>query len=241
MPSNISARNLGNDLYRERALLEAAGKMQHFVVIDGEEIPFAASRFLYAFIAFDALYSINWNRSLHDGRKIKYNRGGELDQQEEFVLFCFNDNRPCPFVDAFKEHFLDFVSKSKLTSSKDIPQALEDIHIRDRQEKKEFQDAFIALLSGTFDSDTVYFITKFIYNHVRCNLFHGAKFYSDMKREGQQERFNIYTSFLIALCQMGLSFLDYKVSPQGINQRIEAAFRKISPCEQPKSEVRQER
>ena len=145
------------------------------------------------------------------------------------------------FVDAFKEHFLDFVSKSKLTSSKDIPQALEDIHIRDRQEKKEFQDAFIALLSGTFDSDTVYFITKFIYNHVRCNLFHGAKFYSDMKREGQQERFNIYTSFLIALCQMGLSFLDYKVSPQGINQRIEAAFKKISPCEQPKSEVRQER
>ena len=241
MPSNISARNLSNDLYREKALLEAAGKMQHFVVIDGEEIPFAASRFLYAFIAFDALYSINWNRSLHDGRKIKYNRGGELDQQEEFVLFCFNNDRPCPFVDAFKEHFIDFVSKSELTSSKDIPQALEDIHIRDRQEKKDFQDAFSALLSGTFNSDTVYFITRVIYNHVRCNLFHGAKFYSDMKREGQQERFNIYTSFLIALCQMGLSFLDYNISPQGINQRIEAAFKKISPCERPKSEVSQER
>ena len=241
MPSNISARNLSNDLYRERALLEAAGKMQHFVVIDGEEIPFAASRFLYAFIAFDSLYSINWNGSLKNGRKIKYSRGSELGQQEEFVLFCFNGDRPCPFVDGFKEYFLDFISKSELTSSKDIPQALEDIHIRDRQEKKDFQDAFSALLSGTFDSDIVFFITKFIYNHVRCNLFHGAKFYSDMKREGQQERFNIYTSFLIALCQMGLSFLDYKVSPQGINQRIEAAFKKITPCEKTKREDCQER
>lgn len=237
MPSNISARNLSNDLYRERALLEAAGKMQHFVVIDGEEIPFAASRFLYAFIAFDALYSINWSRSLQlNGRKKKHHRGGELEQQEQFVLFCFNDDRPCPFVDVFKGYFLDYVSKSKITSES-IPKALEYILIEDRNEKKDFQDAFNDLLSGTFDSDTVFFITKFIYNNVRCDLFHGAKFYSDMKHEGQQERFNIYTSFLIALCQMGLSFLDYKIFPQGINQRIEAAFKKISPCEQPKSEV----
>ena len=243
MPSNINAQRLSNDLYRERALLEAAGKMQHFVVIDGEEIPFAASRFLYAFIAFDALYSINWNRSLQlNGRKIKYHRGvGELDQQEQFILFCFNDDRPSPFVDAFKEYFLDFVSKSELTSSKDIPQALEDIQIRNRKAKKDFQDDFNALLSGSFDSDTVLNITQFIYENVRCNMFHGAKYYYEMKHEGQQERFNIYTSFLIALCQMGLSFLDYKVSPQGINQKIEAAFKKISPREQPKSEVCLER
>lgn len=230
MASNISARNLRNDLFRERALLEAAGKMQHFVIIDGEKMPFAASRFLYAFIAFDALYSINWSRSLNaNGNKRKYSRDiSELFQQEQFILFCFNNKRPCPFVDLFKGYFLDYVSKSEITSES-LPKALEYIHIKDRDEKKEFQDAFSALLAGTFDSDTVLIITRFIYNNVRCNLFHGAKFYSDMKHEGQQERFNIYSSFLIALCQMGLSFLDYQVAPQEIKQRIESAFENLTP------------
>ena len=228
MSVDNNARKLKNDLYRERLLLDVARKMRHYVVFKGEKNEFSASRFIYSFVAFDALYSINWDASLRTpADKRKYSRSVREElQQEQFIKFCFMSS---DFSEIYKPYFLEYVARSEIVST-DIISALENIHIPQKaaQKKNQFLEDFKAFISGAgFNAHVVKSITDFIYSSVRCNLFHGEKFCDDLMHRGQQERFNIYSSFIIGLCQMGLSYLDFRINPAGIIQNIEQELKPI--------------
>ena len=182
---------------------------------------YSPSDFLYSFIVFNTLYGIDWKRSRTT--LIRYRNEDcdltESQMQEEFLKYCFNDNR---FVEYYKEYFINYLLMDVGGDKEKIMDSLAGIRFgHDR--KNTFLNNFESLLSGSFNYEIIKSITYSLYL-VRCNIFHGSKSIRDLRNTEQRKRLAIYTSFFIALNQMLFSYLDYKNPSVDFTAKIKEAF-----------------
>ena len=175
---------------------------------------FVPTHFVYCFFAYNSLYNIDWFKSLESGYlwRIDTRKYSELERQNCFLKFCFEDEK---FVSFYSDFFIGYVQR--INKGIDIKRELQRIEIdkcwrgsiRNNEQIKDFQKACEdVLINKHFTKDNVSTMLDFVYN-IRCNVFHGGKTLTDMKDEKQDIRLNIYASVLVAINQMVFSYFDY--------------------------------
>lgn len=214
---------------------------------DGKYKKFTPTSFVYAFFEFNILYNYDWNLSVTNKRLIAYDDDGyvpgtdilkyfyktdeglkisERNKIKLFVQFCFNDRN---FAKGYRENF--YIILSRIYNDVEIKKALNKDKITiDETIDQEDIDSFIEALynileegcDNTFKDDIITCLL-FIYK-IRCNLFHGHKTIRDIEGSvNQRTKLTIYFYFIIAVCQMFYSYLDYRKVPY-----ITHWFKKIS-------------
>ena len=200
------AANLRSSAYSLQRIHEGAAKLKHAIWKEEKEDweLYFPNHFIYSFLAFNSLYNVDWTASYNNGRIAPVRK----------VKVATNKGK---FVKLYKDFFTRCVLKGD--TAVDVKEMLSEIRldslpngsVRTENYVKRFRFAVDDLLTrGRFDKDTISIILDYIYS-VRCNLFHGVKSIDEMKDYGQQDRFDIYASFIIALNQMVFSYLDYLI------------------------------
>lgn len=224
---NAKANLLKSASFSLNVIHQGSAKLQHAIWQDdrGEWEPYFPNHFIYAFFAFNSLYNIDWSESYNKGRivpiaKRPINSNGHIImveqtegyKQDRYLSFCFKDRQ---FVSLYKDFFIRCVLKNH--SKEEIKGFLSQIQldklpngaIHTERFVNKFRMAIDDLLFGErFNKETIEIILDYIYK-VRCNIFHGVKSISEMKKYRQQDRLIIYASFVIALNQMVFSYMDY--------------------------------
>ncbi len=212
-----NAGSLYSSAFTLRIVHKSAAQLQHAIRTEGEQWQeYFPSHFIYTYFAFNSLYNIDWEESLHCGRirNIRhYNhhsseRLTEGDKQRSYIDFCFQHTH---FVSLYKDFFIRAVVKNK--SIDGINRMLADIVLDSRhgnvnnvRDINNFKNAFNSFITGSLEKEVVVTIVDFICK-IRNNLFHGIKTVEDMKQLGQQRRLEVYASFLVGLNQMVFSYL----------------------------------
>ena len=130
--------------------------------------------------------------------------------------FSFSDRN---FAIGYKENFYTILSR--IYNDVEIKDALNKDKITiDETIVQEDIDSFLEALynileegcNESFNKDITTCLL-FIYK-IRCNLFHGHKTIRDIERNvNQRTKLTIYFYFIIAVCQMFYSYLDYRKIP----------------------------
>lgn len=198
---------------------------------------FTPTSFVYAFFEFNILYNYDWYQSINKGRLIafddddyepgtniekffyKTDDGLKITEKNKirlFIQFCFGDRN---FALGYREKFYKILSKIYTDNEIKIAVSQKTIEV-DETIKQDDIDKFLKALYNILDAggkdSFKYDITDcllFIYK-IRCNLFHGHKTIRDIEgNPNQRTKLAIYFYFIIAVCQMLYSYLDYKRIP----------------------------
>ena len=239
------AANLRSSAYSLQRIHEGAAKLKHAIWKEEKEDweLYFPNHFIYSFLAFNSLYNVDWTASYNNGRiapvrkvKVATNKGDKYFEEKEgikqemYLSFCFQNLK---FVKLYKDFFTRCVLKGD--TAVDVKEMLSEIRldslpngsVRTENYVRRFRFAVDDLLTrGRFDKDTISIILDYIYS-VRCNLFHGVKSIDEMKDYGQQDRFDIYASFIIALNQMVFSYLDYLIKGDSFTDSFDDLFNEL--------------
>ena len=189
--------------------------LQHGIRFDEHSIweKYNPTHFLYAFFCFNTFYSIDWVKSLIDGRITNFGRSITEGEKYTCLLdFCFENE---DFCEDFKDKFISIIT-TELTKGQifDIIETIKrDVHylgnIKREEDIEDFKDAVHSLFdSETLEIDDVETIISFIYK-IRNNIFHGTKTLQDMLLIEHQTKLLFYTYFVLAVNQMLFSYLDF--------------------------------
>ena len=239
------ASNLKSSAYSLHRIHEGAAKLKHAIWKEEKkdwELYFP-NHFIYSFLAFNSLYNVDWAASYNKGRiesipkvKVPTKKGDKFFEEKEgvkqemYLSFCFKDSN---FVKSYKDFFIRCVLKGD--TAVDVKEMLSEIRldslpngsVRTENYVRRFRFAVDDLLTrGRFHKDTISIILDYIYS-VRCNLFHGVKSIDEMKDYGQQDRFDIYASFIIALNQMVFSYLDYLIEGDSYTDIFDDLYKEL--------------
>lgn len=196
--------------------------LEHGIKTIGQEKfrRFTPTSFVYAFFEFNVLYNYKWEESLNTNSLIFYDDDAEPYKDNEwtpekekigkFIRFCFSNTS---FVKQYRSSFLTILLHRY--NEDEIIEAIHTItpdQFISENDKEEFTNACINLLdderSGDFQKNLricIFFIYK-----IRCKVFHGKKTIRDIEDDvNQRIKLTIYFYFIIALCQMFFSNLDY--------------------------------
>lgn len=209
------AIQLDQQLFYLKNLQKQVATVEHAVSYDGAEwFSYAPTQFMYAYVAFNAVYSIDWNNSLQTGELSLFPKASsESDKFNKYLEFCFQD---CDFVASFAHFFFNYItapigSNNILSELKriqpDVNRVLANVYGHDFIMK--FKNTCDDCISGRhFTVENIKTIVYFIYK-IRCNVFHGVKGLDELNDERQQVRMRIYSAIILAVNQMGLSYLAY--------------------------------
>ena len=204
-----------DSLYHSVAYLkeihEDISVLEHALIERGEESkPYSPTFFLYVFFSFNALYNIDWALSKDKGEQVDA-QGGEGDKIKALIDFCFSD---AYFVDSFYPIFRDIVTMRSQGGPKSIHRSMRSIIVDDKRVTDSKAGDCRAMYRALLDSDTgftnknVKTLATYVYD-VRCNLVHGTKSFSDLRKPQQAERIVYYSFFLIAIQHMLFMYLEY--------------------------------
>ena len=173
----------------------------HGVQMDGDWDFFEPTRFIYAFFAFNMIYSIDWNLTLKKNRLMYQRKGIENYAKNQFqsvINFVFDND------DKAFENALEFLDKSRELYS--VVSTMEMDHNSNRKStrntgntisqdflsaSKKFSHNIDLLASDHFD------LLQMSYT-VRNNLFHGEKKAHQMKEQGHRNRLLHYGNIILA-------------------------------------------
>lgn len=189
--------------------------LQHGIRFDEHSIweKYNPTRFLYTFFCFNTFYSIDWVKSLTDGRITNFGKSiTEGEKYQSLLDFCFENE---DFCDDFKDKFISIITTELYKDEIfDIIETItRDAHylgnIKREEDIETFKDAVYSLFdSETLEIDDVETIISFIYK-IRNNIFHGTKTLQDMLLPKHQTKLLFYTYFILAVNQMLFSYLDF--------------------------------
>lgn len=222
---NNKIKNLYDNCDNLRMLHHETAIIKH-AIMDGktakEWTEYNPTHFIYVFFCFNALYSVNWNKSLKEGAikyYERYNSEGtyigisETKQYEKMLSFCFFNNNS--FVYHFYKRFLNIIMMEY--NEDDIFEIIETIEEdikpngRITEEKiSSFKNAIEDLLiNNKFEQSVLEHVIRFIYD-IRCNVFHGTKELAEvLTNRKEKKKLKLYSYILIAVNQMILSYIDY--------------------------------
>lgn len=214
-----------NDLYK---IQFAADKREHAIREQNEDWKlFEATKFVYAFFAFNSLYSVDWettiNPLIEKDRELYSKESPESDMKlndmpkirrlKKFICNTLKEtatdtdvisNQRSTLADRFKKELLTRVNKDANTLILTLNGITSDKTI-DNSIKEQFIMAVTSILrEGITHSrftENLESILCFIYQ-VRNNVFHGAKNTVDMMEHEQRNRFIIYTSILLTVNEL---------------------------------------
>lgn len=189
--------------------------LQHGIRFDEQSIweRYNPTHFLYAFFCFNTFYSIDWVRSLTDGRISNFGRSiTEGEKYQSLLDFCFENE---DFCDDFRDKFI-YIITTELTKNEIfgiIETITRDAHYLGNIKREEDIENFKDAVHSIFESETLYIedvetIISFIYR-IRNNIFHGTKTLQDMLIPTHQTKLLFYTYFVLAVNQMLFSYLDF--------------------------------
>jgi hypothetical protein len=171
---------------------------------------FEPSKFVYAYFAFNTLYTIDWDQScqknhLSDLKKIKINDKEETATEEmkfnKLIDFVFN-NIAEEDIKEFIRFILKPYKKENPKQKKEIIESINEVKSDkniSQNKCNEFKIGFAKLIENEqLEKETINMIIKFIYL-VRCNIFHGTKTTIEMANKQQRERLEIYSDILIGI------------------------------------------
>lgn len=152
------------------------------------------THFVYAFFAFNSLYSLRWTESLIDQKRCEWNEGDERKKINAAVDFCCGEKeskvRLCKQLFAALQN-IDTKVISKIRASGE----------KEKASAGDFRNSIKNLVKQqALTIHNIKAILGFIYL-VRCNVFHGRKTTLEMKQEDQRQRFDIYTKVLTTFNQ----------------------------------------
>jgi len=166
----------------------------------GEWDMFEPTRFIYAFFAFNMLYSIDWESTVDNGRLIyQNNRDNKAYNQMDSLIQFIHSSNPEAFTDA-----LITLDEEKvlfnITSSLD--RDYNSSKPSDGNKKMSKADAFLEAAKKftqgeTMDTSDHIDLIEMTYA-VRNNLFHGEKKAGRMKEKGHRNRLYHYGNVLLA-------------------------------------------
>jgi len=210
MQSEGNMSNLQQTIYETKAFHEKCLELSHGVLKrNGEWMNFWPTHFIFAFIAFNNVYNINWQESIRRGRVCKKafpctsNNPTESDKMNALIDFC------CTVLgnnSAYNYY------KSRLCASLSfIENPVAEIHnvyidSRTRNNYPEFVKVlnkvyYDAILIDDIKPEYMKKLVLFVYK-VRCNTFHGSKAIDQLVDESQQQRFRIYTAIVLSLNEL---------------------------------------
>lgn len=193
---------------------------EHYIRINPETLKlFEATKFVYAYFAFNSFYNYDWETSVKENKLIDFewktftNEKGEEKPFGDSIKFKRMSDFIISLMDeSDKNEFFKMVTKLNRTSPnydqkvremiRDIDSITEDSRIKE-SEREAFKNSFKILLEtkdinkGKFKND----ILRFVYL-VRNNIFHGTKNTIQMSERGQRRRLEIYANILIATNEM---------------------------------------
>lgn len=179
----------------------------------GEFKKYTPTSFVYAFFEFNVLYNYDWFSSIDKKELIESDKPTEKKKIESFVKFCFQNES---FANQFKPSLFKIINCKY--NDDEILEAFQTIVEDDgisQEEVNDFKDASKRIFdegSDTFKVDMIDCLT-FVYR-IRCNLFHGHKTIKDIEyAPSQKTKLTVYFYFIISICQMFFSYLDYKKVP----------------------------
>lgn len=219
---DIKASRLKSSAFSLNAIHKGAAIMRHAINKTDKNTlkeyweEYFPTHFIYVFFAFNSLYNVDWEQSCKtgelEGEEYMIELRDEPTKHEMYLDFCFQNSE---FVNLYKGLFIKMIlgGNTKEEIDKILSTIKPDSLPKSRLSRKKYINDFInriddLIYRGKFDKDSVSFILKFLYK-VRCNVFHGSKTVEDMQDEGQQNRFEVYASIIIAINQMVFSYLDY--------------------------------
>jgi hypothetical protein len=171
--------------------------------------PFAPTRFIYAYFAFNSLYSIDWKQSATIRKAVQWvpDEAGRLPKEEKqfrellrFVYDLLDLQTPSVFAAHLQTNLISFgvdtaiseldriTSSNETEDTKGLRKAFPSNFKHIMQETSKANDHLAALTS----------VLRFIYK-VRNNVFHGSKSRIQMLDSPQQQRLLIYTAVLVAV------------------------------------------
>jgi len=210
---NAIFSNEVENLYR---LHYVTKKYEHYIRVNPETLKlFEATKFVYAYFAFNSFYNYDWERSLTEHKLCDFEKdvdeeGIEKEKSEnyrykalsDFVISRMDDeDNDIFFRTIIGQHYHDYERKvSEILNH--IEQITEDNRITESK-REHFKTYFEKMLrdreikKGHFKNDILYFVVM-----VRNNIFHGTKDTIQMSEVRQRKRLEIYTNILIAVNEM---------------------------------------
>jgi len=209
-------RETVEDLYK---LHYVTRQYEHYVRINPETLKlFEATKFVYAYFAFNSFYNYDWETSLeekkltdYEGKTIeidgKVRAFGDTDKYKRMSDFIISKIDVAD-IDEFFRLIIQANPKQPNYERKiqsiieNINSITEDSRI-DESMKMNFINSFRELLEtrkikkGDFKKQILYFVYM-----VRNNIFHGAKNTIQMSENRQRKRLEIYANILIATNEM---------------------------------------
>jgi len=208
----IMPQDLKIELSKILALHEASLRMEHAIRESMRKNDpwkdFAPSRFIYAFFAFNTIYSWDWESSFKANAPTRWEKKANdhyPDEEEQFkgyVRFC-DASLGADTVRCFQRRFAQACEIMGLSDPSSHMTRL-DVTNADKKLKKlkdQMPELVKRLHEGTVQPrgfhSTASHVLKFVYG-VRCNLFHGRKKHVQMLDPEQQVRLLVYAALLAA-------------------------------------------
>ena len=188
---------------------------------------FEPSRFVYAFFAYNTIYSINWRKTVEKNEIINWDannpndtinrevRMSETKKMRELSKFIYethifseenkdlSDNKK-KFAEHYKKTLFDNITLVKI-KEECIASTLRYITTDKRittEDKERFRKNLLNLIEGNLINKdftrAVDSLMVFIYN-VRNNIFHGSKTILEMSNDGQRERLLLYAAIIMTM------------------------------------------
>ncbi len=200
------------DLYKLHYITK---KYEHYIRINPETLKlFEATKFVYAYFAFNSFYNYDWETSLKENKLVDYEgkttfiNGEErsfrdtdkFKRMSDFIISQMDEPDKNEFfkiltISQNKSNNFDQKTQGIISRMNEIT---EDNRITESMINK-FKSAFTTLLEtktlekGAYKNDILYFVYM-----VRNNIFHGTKNTIQMSQQGQRKRLEIYANILIA-------------------------------------------
>lgn len=219
------------------ALHRATIELHHGIRHDsrGSWTEYAPSQFVYAFFTFNSIYGFDWRTSFDRRSPCRWDGRREDDQFKEYLRYVSDalaPDGPRLFAEEFKKRLAraDIPEVRRELSDVDLTNADKKLRNLARQLPAEAERLWAASVRPEDFYASCCVVLGFIYQ-VRCNLFHGSKTRVQLLDPGQQRRFLIYTSALIAA-----NSLLFEVVPRADIgwEKVEVKFATPVPREGPR-------
>jgi hypothetical protein len=176
-----------------------AKNYNHGVQSMGKWDLFEPTRFVYAFFAFNMIYSIDWELSIEKGKILKCEKNNFAKNQFEFLIEFINSQNKTLFE----------IALEKLDAKRELYSIMSEMNFDKNSDKKNHRntgnkiakDFLIASEkfsnNETLDKDDHFDLLQMSYA-VRNNLFHGEKKAHQMKEQGHRNRLFHYANIILA-------------------------------------------